>query len=320
LLNRGNAWSDGADAINGIFPRGARTRSRGDREIQHQISRLRAAGTDDSIGARITARADGSDPLWTDKVVRDVIATLLIAGHETSVSAYSWAADYLLHHRREHDLLVAEASAGETDRYAQAVNNEALRLRPPFYGPWVVPYRDIAVGGYRIKKGTFVMVPPGAVHRDPAAYPEPHKFRPERFLDKAPDRYGFITFSAGRHRCPGINFFMVEANIALHRVFGRLELVPCRGPEKSRNNLAILTRPRGGVDVIVKRRRPAADVPWYRPKDDAGHEQNALMRAPVPEDFPNDGSVIVTEPTLPTGAPDVVAVCRYARDAKSTPE
>ncbi|MFB8003328.1 cytochrome P450 [Nocardia sp. NPDC056000] len=278
-----------------------------DRLLARKIAEFRADPSDACIGSRIV-KARLTDDTWTDKKFADLFRTLLFAGHETSVSAYSWALDLLLHNTPERELLIAEARAAETDTYAQACNNETLRMHSPFWAFGGMARRDLTVDGYRVREGAAVFTISSAVHYDPQAYPSPYEFRPERFLDKTPDRFGFVPFGVGKHRCPGMNFYMIEANIVLHRIFGRLDLRPAGPPERGHVALGALTRPSRGMKVLIDHRRPAGEVPCYRATTQREREQVAAMRAPIPEDFPVDSSPVVPENVHPAGAP-MPAVC-----------
>ncbi|MFB8003329.1 cytochrome P450 [Nocardia sp. NPDC056000] len=285
-------------------------RRRTDALITRKIAEFRAHPNEDSMAARIIkARLD--QPEWTDKRFGDLFRTMLFAGHETSVSAYSWAVDLLAHNTTEREKLIAEARAGETDVYAQACNNETLRLRPPFWGFGGIPREDISLNGYHVRAGTYSMIVSSAVHYDPNTYPSPYEFRPERFLDMTPDRNGFVPFGVGRHRCPGLNFYMIEANIVLHRIFGRLDLRPAGPPDRAYVALGALTRPAGGVKVIIDHRRPAAEVPCYRAKTSEDRARIAAMRAPLPEDFPADHVPTGREKHSPADASVDPGVCPY---------
>ncbi|TCO45906.1 cytochrome P450 [Actinocrispum wychmicini] len=268
-------------------PRGYRLRRRSDELIYRKIAEQRAH-PNDSVASRLIGYGARENPAWTDKRLRDIIATLLIAGHDTSVVAYSWAAQYLLHNPGPRQKVIAEARAAVTDRYAQAANTEALRMVSPVTA--LVPFsntQDIAVGGYRIRKDTFVFVPITAVHHNEELYPQPEQFRPERWLEGKPDRWGFVPFgvSAQPHRCPGSTFYLTEASIVTHRLFGRLDLEPCfPRVDHARYVMATLNRPVGQTEVIIRNRRPAADVPWYRPgRDEHMSPLKEALLPPSPE-------------------------------------
>lgn len=236
-----------------------------DELLYRTIAELRAA-PNDSMASRLIARS-ADDPFWTDKVLRDTFATLLVAGHHTSVSAYSWAAEYLLNDDDARAKLVDEAMSGQTDQYAQACAKEALRLKPPVWGAMAMAREDVALSGYRVRKGSFLFATGRSVHVDEQVYPDPLAFRPERFLPDDPsDRYSFISFSLGRHRCPGTSFFYAESGLLLHRLFGRVRFEPqLTELDRTFMDLAFFNRPRRKVPVIARERRPARDVPIYSP-------------------------------------------------------
>lgn len=256
-----------------LSPRFARTghrlQLRADELIYRKIEELRTR-PNDSVAARLIEFGNRENPAWTDKRLRDIIATLLVAGHDTSVVAYSWSTQYLLHNPGPRAELVAEARAGLTDRYAQAVNTEALRMHSPVIGTLPFPAKqNIALGGYRIRKGTFIFAPATPLHHNVHLYPAPETFRPERWFDTKPDRHGFIPFGIGPHRCPGSTFYLVEAGIVMHRLFGRLDMQPCRRRvDRARWMFGTLSRPKSDTEVIISRRRPASQVPWYQPGRD----------------------------------------------------
>ncbi|TDZ45778.1 cytochrome P450 [Mycobacteroides franklinii] len=246
-----------------------RLRTRTDALIDRKIAELRAR-PNDSAAARLIAYGDAENPRWTDKQLRDTIRTFIVAGHDTSVLAYDWAVQYLLHNPGPRAEVVAEARAAVTDRYAQAANIEALRMASPLTG--AIPYpatQDIAVGGYRIRKNTFVFALSSPVHMNEELYPEPEQFRPERWLENRPDPYGFLAFGVtGRnpHRCPGSTFYLTDAVVLLHRLFGRLDLEPVSANVDAPHFLyGTLCRPKGDTEVVIHKRRAAQEVPWYRP-------------------------------------------------------
>lgn len=245
-----------------------RLRAHTDALLYRKITELRA-NPNDSVASRIIAQGAQQNPPWSEKRLRDIIGSLVIAGHETSVISYAWATQYILHNPAARAKVVAEAREGFTDRYAQACNTEALRMRPPVVGTGPAPLKhDIALAGYRIRKGTLLFPLMMAVHYNEKVYDNPHEFQPERWLDGKPERYGFVPFGIGPHRCPGSTFYLTEASIVTQRIFGRLDLEPCRPRvDRARFIFGTLSRPKSDTEVIISRRRPASEVPWYRPRE-----------------------------------------------------
>jgi hypothetical protein len=193
-----------------------------------------------------------------DRELRDQLVTLLVAGHETTATGLAWAFDLLTHHPEALVRLTEEAVAGASDRYANAVARETLRLRPPVGVMARRTRRPFVVGGYELPPG--VRVVPGiiAVNQSPAAYDDPEAFRPERFLDRAPDTYSWIPFGGGIRRCIGASLAQLEMRRVLHVVLRRARL-GAADPEPDRPvRRAIVYPPRGGARVVLEARAPRA--------------------------------------------------------------
>ena len=91
------------------------------------------------------------------------------------------------------------------------------------------------------------------VHHDPAIYPDPYAFRPERFLGQSPGTYTWIPFGGGRRRCIGASFALLEMKLVLRAALQRHELQPAGVPEVTRRR-GIAFSPSGGSRVILTRR------------------------------------------------------------------
>jgi cytochrome P450 len=185
--------------------------------------------------------------------LRDELMTLLVAGHETTASQLAFAFERLV---RTPDVLarLTEAVAGgDGDAYVTATVQETLRRRPvlPNAAPRLV-MQEIEVGGWRYPTGVCLVANAYLVHHDPAIYPDPYAFRPERFLEQSPGTYTWIPFGGGRRRCLGAAFATVEMKVVLRAVLeqasprvagdGRLELSRRR---------SITLSPREGAEVVL---------------------------------------------------------------------
>ena len=158
----------------------------------------------DEIGLRrtLTSSERGSDVLsalaapqphedafMTDREIRDEMLTLLIAGHETTANALSWAFERLLRHPDALERLLEEPE-GE-DAYLDAVVRETLRQRPIL--PITARRLTVAarVGEFAFPRGWTLMPCIYLIHRDPEAFPDPDRFLPERYLQRpAPELSG----------------------------------------------------------------------------------------------------------------------------------
>lgn len=256
------------DGVLRIYPKARRLEDEANGLLYGKIAQLRAH-PNDSIASRLVARSESEPEFWTDKRLRDMLATLLVAGHDTSLSAYQWTLEYLLHNERPRARFIAEARRGESDRYARACTTEAIRLKPPFWGQFLLTKKDIALAGYKIRKGTFIFAKAHCVHSDPELYPDPLAFKPERWMDgQKPDRFGYLTFAAGTHRCPGTMFFGTESSIVFQRLFGRLDIDSySRKLPRSFMDFGVFNRVHNPTPVYIRSRVAAEDVPWYKPSN-----------------------------------------------------
>jgi cytochrome P450 len=146
--------------------------------------------------------------------------------------------------------LAEEAEAGE-DEYADAVVKETLRLRPVI--PLVVRelQEPMEFGGYLLPQGARVTPCILLMHRREDIYPEPNRFRPERFLEQPAGTYTWIPFGGGVRRCLGASFATFEMKVVLQAVASQLSLQPVRPePERVRRRAITLT-PSAGAQVVA---------------------------------------------------------------------
>ena len=90
---------------------------------------------------------------------------------------------------------------------------------------------DCTVGPYNIKKDTLVIFPIYAMHHNPRFFPEPERFRPERFLksendaDSLASQYAFLPFGGGPRLCIGMRFAIAEIKIAMAKLLANFQIV-----------------------------------------------------------------------------------------------
>jgi cytochrome P450 family 135 len=204
---------------------------------------------DDILSMLLSASHEDGSPM-SDQELRDELMTLLVAGHETTATALAWAIERLVRHPEKLRRLAEEAEAGE-DEYADAVIKETLRLRPVI--PLVVRelQEPMEFGGYLLPQGARVTPCILLMHRREDIYPEPNRFRPERFLEQPAGTYTWIPFGGGVRRCLGASFAIFEMKTVLHAVATQLTLEPARPePERIRRRAITLT-PSAGARVVA---------------------------------------------------------------------
>ena len=212
-------------------------------EVVYRIIRDRRPDEDrgDLLSMLLQAR-DEQGAGMSERQVRDEVMTLLLAGHETTALALTWAfllldRNHEARGRLEEELAAVLGSEPASPEdvsalpYAQAIVNETLRLYPPAYVTGREAVRDTTIGGTRIPKGHIVLISMYTTHRDERFFPEPDAFRPERWLDgleKRLPRAAFIPFGLGSRKCIGASFAKMEATLVLATIARRwrFELVP----------------------------------------------------------------------------------------------
>ena len=215
-----------------------RLRERVDRMLFEEIHRKRSdphlQRREDILSMLLQAR-DENGQAMSDEELRDQLVTLLLAGHETTASALAWMFERTLRTPSVHERL-RTAVTDEDERYLDCFIKEGLRLRPvvPLAARYVTTPFELA--GYTIPAGSLLSCSIILTHTRPDLYPEPHAFRPERFMgESAPDTYTWIPFGGGVRRCIGAAFATFEMKIILRRVFERCALeAPTSKPERPR--------------------------------------------------------------------------------------
>lgn len=222
-------------------------------------ARRTAGHGDDLLGTLLEAR-DGEGRGLEDREIREIVVTLLAAGHETTALALAWTLHLVALHP-EVDARLAEeartASGVPTGALplARAAVREALRLYPPAWGIGRETTRAIELDGCRIDPGTQVYVIPWVTHRDPRWFPAPERFDPDRWAEGAPpvSARAWIPFGAGPRGCVGSGFAMIEAPLVLAALLRRWRFVPVPG-HPIELQPAITLRPRHGIRMRIEPR------------------------------------------------------------------
>ncbi len=235
-----------------------------DRRIYAEIAERRAV-TDvedrKDVLSRLMAAGDETDRL-DDTELRDQLVTLLLAGHETTASALSWA---LYELGRDPELLARSQAAADAAAdgdaagvaWLEAVLKESMRLHPII--PMVVRtlMKPARVGGHDLPAGTTVGPSIVMSHQQEENFAEPDAFRPERFLPElsgaeAPSLHVWIPFGGGVRRCIGAGFSLMEGAEVLHQVLRRYDIASIEDDVPKVRNITSV--PRKGARIRVTRR------------------------------------------------------------------
>jgi cytochrome P450 len=240
------------DVVNGVIAERRALAKRGETVAKPDLLQMLMEAKDGDTGEGMS-----------DKQLRDEVMTLLLAGHETTAQVLSWTWFLLSKHpavertlRAEIDSVLGQRTVTVADlpklKYTEMVIKEAMRRYPPAWLFSRTAKEDDVIGGYKIKKGSTVLLSPYVMHHHPAYWDNPEGFDPERFRDESKrPKFAYFPFAAGPRMCIGWNFAMMElmsiVPTVLQRV--RLQLVPGFDviPEPT-----ITLRPADGVKVTAK--------------------------------------------------------------------
>jgi len=213
---------------------------------------------EDIFSTLLSARHEDESEM-SARELRDELMTALVAGHETTASQLAWALERLSREPEVQARLREEVDAGESEDYLNATITEILRIRPvlPNAEPRLTK-REVEIGGVRYPPGVVLLASAYLVHHDPAIYPEPGAFRPERFLGVTPGTYTWLPFGGGRRRCLGASFALEEMRIALRAVVARYELSPAGPRGETARRRSITFSPSRSATVVLHARRPVA--------------------------------------------------------------
>lgn len=247
----------GRDPFASVRPRLAQVDEALFAEIAEHRLRPDLEEREDILSMLMTARFEDGTAM-DDKELRDQLMTLLLAGHETTATALAWTFDLLLRHPVELGRLRTSLEAGE-EAYLKATIAESLRLRPvvPLAGRRLA--EDLVHDDLNLPAGTDVTAAIWLTHTNADLYPEPFAFRPERFLEAAPETYAWIPYGGGVRRCLGASFAEFEMRIALREVLTRCELRKADPRPERTGRRNITFSPVAGTPVVVDARRPAGE-------------------------------------------------------------
>jgi unspecific monooxygenase len=218
-------------------------RKRWTRFVAMLMAERRAAGKNadappsdlfDLMGA---ARDPETGAAFSDEQLGDQVATMILAGHETTATALFWSLYLLaLDPATQEELAVEVQSAtvnGALDidrlKFTRAVVDETMRLYPPAFLIARAAAGPDMIAGMPVRKNDIILIAPWLLHRHEKLWHDPNAFIPARFMPGTPppDRFAYLPFGVGARVCVGAHFALVEATLALAKIVGafRVELL-----------------------------------------------------------------------------------------------
>src|SRR6201996_3427322 len=222
----------------------ARFRRRWTGFVAMLMAERRAAGKNEGAPSRdlfdlmTAARDPETGQAFSDEQLGDQVATMILAGHETTATALFWALYLLSLDPATQEMVAQEVEAiggaqGAPDldrlKFTRAVIDETMRLYPPAFLIARAAAGPDVIDGMPIRKKDVILIAPWLLHRHEKLWRDPNAFVPQRFMAPAapPDRFAYLPFGVGARVCIGAHFALVEATLALARLIGafRVELV-----------------------------------------------------------------------------------------------
>lgn len=213
----------------------------------------------DLLSTLLSAAESGA---LTEQDVRDQLVTMLLAGHETTAIALTYALASLAAHPDERERVLGEVRGVDGDLspdtplpHTDRVVRETLRLYPPAYMLFRQTTTTDTVAGYEVPEGTRVVLPQWGIHRDDRYYDDPLEFRPDRWTvelrEKLPD-FAYFPFGGGPRQCIGRRFALLELRLTLAAILRSVRLEATSSTEISPTP-ALTARPKGPVWLRVRR-------------------------------------------------------------------
>jgi cytochrome P450 len=227
------SWPTPKDFSRALF------RRRWTRFIAELMAARRAEGKSEGAPPRdlfdlmVAARDPETGEAFSEPQLGDQVATMILAGHETTATALFWALYLLALDPQTQDELAAEVRtqpAGPLDverlKLTRAVVDETLRLYPPAFLIVREAIGPDVVAGTKVGPHDAMLIAPWLLHRHEKLWDQPDAFIPARFLPGAPppDRFAYLPFGVGPRICIGAHFALVEATLALATIIGRFRI------------------------------------------------------------------------------------------------
>ena len=215
----------------------------------------------DILSLMMSARDEAGEGM-KDYELRDELMTLMLAGHETTATAISWGLYWIHRYPEIKAKLRAEIASLGADAgtmaiaklpYLDAVCKETLRIYPVamLTFPRTV-LEPTELMGYKLETGQVVMGCIYLMHRRKDVYPEPSKFKPERFKMREFDAYEFFPFGGGKRRCIGEALAMLELKLALATIVSEYDLELASNKPEVPARRGVTLAPKKGVKMIYR--------------------------------------------------------------------
>ncbi|MDJ0576950.1 MAG: cytochrome P450 [Xenococcaceae cyanobacterium MO_234.B1] len=231
-------------------------------EIEARLSLSNQLGND-ILSLMMSAKDEEGQPM-TDAELKDELMTLLFAGHETTATMLAWAFYEILRHPPVLEKLREELDSSRNLApleiaklpYLNAVCQEVLRFYPvaPIIFPRIAK-TSIEIMGHYFEPETWLTPSAYLIHHREELYPEPEKFKPERFLERQYTPYEFFPFGGANRRCLGAALAQLEIKLVLALIISKYELTLANKKPIKPQRRGITIAPARGVPLIFQQKR-----------------------------------------------------------------
>jgi sterol 14alpha-demethylase len=206
----------------------------------------------DMLDVLITVTDEQGTPRFSADEITGIFISMMFAGHHTSSGTASWTLIELLRHPaiyaeviKELDDLYGDGQSVSFHALRQIprlenVLKETLRLHPPLIILMRVAKGDFEVEGFPIRQGDLVAASPAVSNRIPEDFPEPDSFDPDRYdkprQEDLINRWTWIPFGAGRHRCVGAAFATMQIKAIFSVLLREYEFEMAQPPQSYHND------------------------------------------------------------------------------------
>jgi cytochrome P450 len=213
----------------------ARFRKRWTAFVGMLMAERRAAGKNEGAPANDlfdlmgAARDPETGAAFTDEQLGDEVATMILAGHETTATALFWSLYLLALDPATQEQVAAEVQGATVNgvldldrlKFTRAVIDETMRLYPPVFLIARAAAGPDTIAGRPVRKNDVILIAPWLLHRHEKLWRDPNAFVPSRFMTGTPpDRFAYLPFGVGARVCIGAHFALVEATLALAKMIG----------------------------------------------------------------------------------------------------
>jgi cytochrome P450 len=233
-----------------------------DEEIHDLVGRRRceAEGQHGDLLDMLLSAQNPDGSAMSGREIRDNLMSMILAGHETTTGELAWAFQLLAYNPDVQERLIEELDSGTPDageEYLTATVHETLRHKPVFL--FALPrmvVEPVEIGGWTYRPGIHLMGCTYLMHHNPELFPNPHRFRPERFIDEEHQPRTWLPWGGGRKHCLGRHFALMEVKAIIREVLRTRHVLPAGDRiERPRWRSAILVPHAGGRVILRERRR-----------------------------------------------------------------